>query len=299
MKKFFLFFLTHLFVFHIQEIFSLEILPNPIPSCLGKQLSSQGICGTTACYDSRCQTCSQTSIVDCLVCNSPYQVARLSTGTGSCIKQCGHIQVSTDHYNRSSTYTFNGNDDVCLTATNTCTDPNCLSCLQDSPGLCLICNSTYFPLYNAQNQTSTCILCSNYMMNCTSCAWQSYCYQCVASSATFAGYLLAANAAGCQGCAIAFSRCGACDGQNTCTACSNGYFLLNNKCTSCLRNCKVCTNKQSCTTCNLGYYLANANTCSLCSSTFKNCLDCTDNTQCLKCQSSYFLQTPQRKLIIF
>ena len=278
-------FLLILFIIYPNLLFS-ESLPSPIPKCSGVALSGK-VCGSGACADTRCLTCSEASASDCLLCDNPYNLVRFS-GFGSCVMACNSTQVDTDHYNNT---VFSVNSDICLDSTQNCTDMNCLSCLKGSPNLCLICNNSMYPSYNATNGYTTCKYCIGSIMNCMVCAWNSYCYNCNAYGSKSAGFLLNNDGSVCLSCQKAISHCGKCDGQNACIACDKGYFLLNGKCASCLRNCDICPDKKTCTTCKSGYYNTGGTNCTLCSQPLKNCLSCTDSSTCQICKASYYLDS--------
>ena len=258
-----------------------------LPNCSGKQLSNKA-CGSISCFDSRCQTCSESSKLDCLICSDPYKVSRVD-GQGSCIMPCSNTQVETDHYNKALTDTFSGNEDVCKV--DTCVDKNCFSCLSGSPKQCLVCDSSMYPVYDTASDSIVCKNCSNLILNCSTCSWGSFCFKCDGYTSKSGGFLLNVNATACVSCQKAITHCAKCDGINTCSECDKGYFLVNGKCTSCLRNCEVCSEKKICATCKKGYFLSNPSLCLLCNLQITNCMSCSDNTNCLKCKASYYLSS--------
>ena len=264
----------------------------PMPNCSNTQYNGSQ-CTSTSCLDPRCLTCSSLSVADCILCADPYKLTRMQ-GQGSCLKVCVNTQIRTTHYNLSIGSVIDSSNDICLAkATNNCTDPNCLSCLENSPDLCLLCSGTLFPRFYQSQNIIKCINCSMAMLNCQECAWSTYCTKCRPTSDTSSGYLIANDGSYCKSCQAAVPYCLFCDGVGKCQMCGVGFYLVDDGargvCTKCLSYCDDCVNSTSCQTCTNRYFLLDSATCASCNAYINNCIKCDNNTKCNQCEQGFYL----------
>ena len=106
--------------------------------------------------------------------------------------------------------------------------------------------------------------------------------------------------------------------NNICRKCSNGYYLDNNECKSCMPHCVKCSNGKECDECgvntvlsqdksqcidstsyktsiqcNEGYYYdLNTGKCHKC---INNCKRCSSNEQCIQCSNNTYLNNNECK----
>lgn len=52
-----------------------------------------------------------------------------------------------------------------------------------------------------------------------------------------------------------------CEGTIQCTSCSDGYYIANGTCQTCLTTCKTCTDNSTCSTCNVDLFMDSDSIC--------------------------------------
>ena len=261
----------------------------PMPNCSGFQYNGTMCTTSSLCNDPRCLTCSSTSLSDCILCNSVYNLTR-SQGQGSCIIQCNSTQLSTSHYMISSP--ISNNIEIC--SNSSCFDDNCYSCLSGNPDNCFLCHEGFFPRYYHSTNTSKCLNCSLAMINCLECEWNTYCTKCKAYNDNSAGFLIYNDGGSCRACEDMVTRCVKCDGQRKCLACGTGFYISDDGnhgvCQACLSNCDVCKNNSVCLQCRDNYFNISNHECKSCNSYMSNCLSCSNRNNCLQCEQGYYLK---------
>ncbi len=221
-------------------------------ACTSATLASDCNCGTGSfwngimcalCLDS-CATCRSTKkcdkCADGFYFNSTACVAIL---TANCIAAytsgyCKNCDVG---------YYFNSVENLCLPCST-----NCIDCNQYST--CSMCATGYYVASN-----STCVNCSNVVVNCTSCSAESA-------------------------------------GTITCNMCADGYYWNStySNCSSCIVGCKTCSpgSIDKCMIAIEGYYLTPDSQSKACAS---GCNNCADNATCVECQHGYFFSSTTKK----
>ena len=65
--------------------------------------------------------------------------------------------------------------------------------------------------------------------------------------------------------------------------CSDGYFIENNTCLTCIEDCLECSNTTECHGCEGGHYVNENKTCSKCQ---ENCVHCFSDDRCIECDEA-------------
>jgi len=131
---------------------------------------------------------------------------------------------------------------------------------------------------NTSPSPDECHVCSALDSNCLDCN-STNCLICLT------GYYVDASNL-CQLCNLNLCDCLACSSALVCTQCLNGYYLVNDTCTSCasIAGCQSCSNSSVCTLCASGFY-NNGGVCVVCS---QGCVICTDSS-CAICDSMSYM----------